>query len=74
MVQADRKFSKGADCWYFDVNVGTSSLRNYLQNGALDDLDLMTLGLAMSKRRGQYNDRCFRWLIGGFRPFSDSSF
>ena len=74
MVQADGKLSKGGDCWYFDVNVGTSSLRNHLQNGALDDLDLMTLGLAMSKRRDQYNDSCFRWLIGGFRPFSDSSF
>ena len=38
--------------------IGTSSLKNHLQNGALDDLDLMTLGLAMSNLRGQYNDRC----------------
>jgi len=58
VVQADGKISKGADCWYFDVTVGTSSLRNHLQNGALDDLDVMTLGLSMSKLRGQYNDRC----------------
>ena len=58
VVQADGKISKGADCWYFDVTVGTSSLRNHLQNGALDDLDLMNLGLAVSKLRGQYYDRC----------------
>ena len=45
VVQADGKISKGADCWYFDVTVGTSSLRNHLRNGALDDLDVMTLGL-----------------------------
>ena len=45
-------------CWYFDVTVGTSSLRNHLQNGALNDLDVMILGLAMSKLKGQYNDRC----------------
>ena len=65
VVQADGKISKGADCWYFDVTVGTSSLRNHLQNGALDDLDVMTLGLSMSKLRGQYNDRC----LGG--PLED---
>ena len=47
VVQADGKISKGADCWYFDVTVGTSSLRNHLQNGALDDLDVTTLGLSM---------------------------
>ena len=28
VVQADGKHSKGADCWYFDVTVATSSLRN----------------------------------------------
>jgi hypothetical protein len=48
VVQANGKISKGADCWYFDITVGTSSFKNHLQNGALDDLDLMTLGLAMS--------------------------
>jgi hypothetical protein len=42
VVQADVKFSKGVDCWYFDVTIGTSSRRNHLQNGALDDLDMMT--------------------------------
>ena len=68
VVQADGKFSKGADCCYFDVTVGTSSLRNHLQNGVLDDLGMMTLGLPMSKLRGQV----LRWLIGEFRPFSDS--
>ncbi len=68
MAQADGKLSKGADCWYFDVAVGTRSLRNHLQNGALDDLDLMTLGLAMSKLRGQYNDRC----LGGSLEDLDS--
>jgi hypothetical protein len=30
------------DYWCFDVTVGTSSLRNHLQNSALDDLDLLT--------------------------------
>ena len=64
-VQADGKISKAADCWYFDVTVGTSSLRNHLQNGALDDLDMITLGLAISKLRRQYNDRC----LGG--PLED---
>ena len=57
VVQADSKLSKGADCWYFDVTVGTSSLGSHLQNGALGDFGLMTLELAMSKLRGQYNDR-----------------
>jgi hypothetical protein len=57
---ADGKLSKGVDCWYFDVTVEASSLRNHLRNDVLDDLDLdvMTLGLAMSKLRGQYNVRC----------------
>ena len=45
VVRVDSKFSKAADYWYFDVTVGTSSLKNHLQNVALDDLDLMTLGL-----------------------------
>ena len=40
------------------MTVGTSSLRNHFQNGALDDLDMTTLGLSMSKLRGQYNGRC----------------
>ena len=30
VVQSDDKLSKGVDCWYFDVSVGTSSLRNHL--------------------------------------------
>jgi hypothetical protein len=30
VVQADDKISKGADCWYLDDTVGTSSLRNHL--------------------------------------------
>jgi hypothetical protein len=63
VLQVDGKFPKGADCWYFDVNVGTSSLRNHLQNGALDYLDMMTLGLALSKLKDQYNGR---YLIGPF--------
>ena len=59
MVQANGKISKG---------VGTSSLKNHLQNSALDDLDLMTLGLAMSKLRGQYNDRCFGGTLEDLDP------
>jgi len=47
VVQADGKFLKDVDCWYFEVTVGTSSLRNHLQNRALDDLDVMTLGFTM---------------------------
>ena len=39
VVQADGKLSKGGVCWYFNVTVGTSSLKHHLQNGALDDLD-----------------------------------
>ena len=58
VVQADGKFSMGADCWYFDVTVGPSTFRNKFQNGALDYLDMMTLGLALSKLRDQYYGRC----------------
>jgi hypothetical protein len=68
VVQADGKISKGADCWYFDVTVGNSSLRNCLQNGALDDLDVMTLGLSMSKLRGQYNNRCLGGSLENLDP------
>jgi hypothetical protein len=38
VVQAVGKISKGVDCWYFGVTVGTRSLRNHLQNGALDNM------------------------------------
>jgi hypothetical protein len=58
VVQTDGKLSKGADFWYFAFTAGNSSLKNHLQNRSIDDLDIMTLGLAMSKLRGQYNDRC----------------
>jgi hypothetical protein len=68
VVQADGKFSKGADCCYFDVTVGTSSLRNHLQNGVLDDLGMMTLGLPMSKLRGQYNYRCLGGSLENLDP------
>ena len=56
VVHADGNFSKRVNCWYFDVPVGTSSLRNNLQNGALDNLDMMTLGLALSKLNRNSND------------------
>jgi hypothetical protein len=68
MVQAGGKLSKGADSYYSDVTVETSSFRNYLHNEALNNLHMMTLGLTMPKLRGQYNDRCLGGSLENLDP------
>ena len=70
----DGKLSKDGISWYFDVTVGTSSLKHHLQNGALDDLDKMTLGLAMSKLKGQYNDSCLGGSLEDLDPLAVLAF
>lgn len=55
----DSKLSKGKriliTLTLLDVTAGTSIFRNHLHNGALDNLDMMTLGLVLSKLSGQYS-------------------